>query len=115
MTAVVALSKCSQTKKTYGIRFERTGRDWQYTWAFPITEKTATREDYDKTRITGSLIEGVAYPGCPHCKARGFFHCGCGKLNCWDGRSYHATCNWCGASGELTKNGIDSIDISGNI
>ena len=47
MNAVVALSKCSKTNKMYGIRFERTGRDWKYTWAFPIQEKTALNEDYD--------------------------------------------------------------------
>ena len=58
MTAVIALSKCSQAKKTYGIRFERTGRDWKYTWAFPIQEKTDLNEDYDKTTITGALTQG---------------------------------------------------------
>lgn len=31
MTAVIALSKCSQTKKIYGICFERIGREWKYT------------------------------------------------------------------------------------
>ena len=114
MTAVIALSKCSQTKKMYGIRFERTGRDWKYTWAFPIQEKTALNEDYDKTRITGDLIQGEEYPVCPHCGAKGFFYCSCGKLNCWNGESRIATCNWCGATGEL-QDGIDSINITGNI
>ena len=114
MNAVVGLSKCVQTKRMYGIRFERTGRDWKYTWAFPIQEKTALNEDYDKTRITGTLIEDVEYPGCPHCGAVGFFHCSCGKLNCWDGKSYKATCAWCGATGDLSP-GIESINITGNI
>lgn len=114
MTAVIALCKCSQTKKLYGIRFEREGRNWRYTWAFPISESSAFREQYDKTKITGMLIEDSEYPGCPHCGAKGFFHCGCGKLNCWNGKSRMATCNWCGASGTLTD-GIDSIDIIGNI
>lgn len=31
MDAVIALSRCSKTKKLYAIRFERTGRDWKYT------------------------------------------------------------------------------------
>lgn len=57
MTAVIALSKCAQTKKMYGIRFERTRRDWKYTWAFPIQEKAALHEEYDKTTITGALIK----------------------------------------------------------
>ena len=114
MTAVVALSKCSRHKRPYGIRFEKQGRNWKYTWAFPIQEKAALREDYDKTRITGALIEDEEYPGCPHCSAKGFFYCGCGKLNCWDGESYVVTCSWCGITGELSA-GIDSINITGNI
>ena len=114
MVAVIAVSKCSKHKQTYGMRFEQQGRNWVYTWAFPLREKTALREDYDKTKITGALIEGEEFPGCPFCKTKGFFYCGCGKLNCWDGRSRFATCNWCGATGELS-NGIDSINITGNI
>ena len=45
----------------YGIRFERIGRDWKYTWAFPIQEKAALNEDYDKTKITGALIEQLQF------------------------------------------------------
>lgn len=114
MNAVIALCKCSKTKKLYGIRFERTGKDWTFTWAFPIQEKVALNEQYDKTRIVGNLIKGEEFPGCPHCGSIGFFHCGCGKLNCWDGNSLHATCSWCGSSGELSD-GIESIDITSNI
>ena len=82
--------------------------------AFPIQEKTALNEDYDKTKITGALIQGEEYPGCPCCGTKGFFYCSCGKLNCWNGKSRIATCNWCGATGELSD-GIDSISITGNI
>ena len=114
MTAVIALSKCSRTKKLYGIRFEKSGRDWKYTWAFPIQEKVALNEDYDKTKITGALIQGEEYPGCPHCGAKGFFYCSCGKLNCWSGESHIVTCKWCGTTGELSD-GIDSINITSNI
>ena len=70
MTAVIALSKCAQTKKMYGIRFERARCDWKYTWAFPIQEKAALHEEYDKTTITGALIQGEEYPGCPYCGAK---------------------------------------------
>ena len=113
MTAVIALSKCKTNKKMYGIRFEKQGRNWTYTWAFPIHEKTAIREDYDKTRIVGNLVEGEEYPGCPFCGTKSFFYCQCGKLNCWNGKSHVATCNWCGDSGVLSD-GIESINISGN-
>ena len=114
MTAVIALSKCAQTKKVYGIRFERTRCDWKYTWTFPIQEKAALHEEYDKTTITGALIQGEEYPGCPYCGAKGFFYCSCGKLNCWNGDSSIATCRWCGATGKLTR-GIDSINITSNM
>lgn len=113
-TAVVAICKCSQTKKLYGIRFEKTDRGWEYTWAFQINEKTASREQYDKTKISGNLIEGIEYPGCPHCGAKGFFLCSCGKINCWQGGGGYATCSWCGNSGVLSG-GIESIDITGNM
>jgi hypothetical protein len=114
MTAVIAVCKCCQSKKLYGIRFEKEVRDWKYTWAFPLSEKAALKEGFDKTRITGALIEGEEYPGCPYCGSKGFFLCGCGHLNCWNGQGHTATCQWCGASGELTG-GIDSINISGNM
>lgn len=113
MTAVVALTKCARTKRTFGIRFEKTGRNWTYTWAFPIQEKAASREKYDQTRISGNLLEGEEYPGCPHCGARGFFYCGCGKLNCWDCESQVVTCSWCGNTGTLGGS-IDSINITGD-
>lgn len=113
MTAAVALCKCTHTKNAYGIRFEKTGTNWTYTWAFPIREKTAVHEHYDKTKITGALIEGEEYPGCPHCGARGFFLCSCGKLNCWDGESQIVTCSWCETTNRL-GGCIDSIDTTGN-
>lgn len=114
MTAVIAISKCCNHKRIYGIRFEKHGRTWKYTWAFPVQEKTALREDYDKTQISGTLIEDEEYPGCPHCGAKGFFHCVCGKLNCWNGECSYVTCSWCGNSGRLSA-GINSISITSNI
>ena len=114
MTAVIALSRCSKTKKMYGIRLESVEKDWKYTWAFPIQEKTALNEDYDKTNIKGSFIEGEEYPGCPHCGSKGFFMCGCGKLNCWNGESRLVKCSWCGSSVEL-RGVIESLNISGNL
>lgn len=113
MEAVIALSRCAKNKKMFGIRFERTAPNWTYTWAFPIQEKTAHNENYDKTRISGAMIEGEEYPGCPYCESKGFFYCGCGKLNCWNGKSRVVTCSWCGNRGRLSC-GIDSINITGD-
>lgn len=113
MTAVIALCKCSRRKGLYGIRIEKEGSDWIFTWAFPVKEATASREKYDKTRIAGDMMLSPEYPGCPYCGTKGFFRCVCGKLNCWDGKSHRATCNWCGSRGKLTA-GIDFIDSTGN-
>lgn len=114
MEAVIAICRCTHTNKLYGIRFERSGSDWIYTWAFPIKERAAQNENYDKTTISGNLIEGEEYPGCPYCGTKGFFYCGCGKLNCWNGKSRKVKCSWCGSTGTLSY-GIDSINITNNL
>lgn len=115
MKAVIAVCKCSQSKRLYGIRFEKEGSSWKYTWAFPLGEKAAANEGFNETRITGPLIEGEEYPGCPCCGSVGFFLCGCGRLNCWNGHSQTVTCQWCGSSGLLGEDGIESINISENM
>ena len=46
-------------------------------------------------------------------QSKSFFYCGCGKLNCWNGRARVVTCSWCGNRGRLSG-GIDSINITGD-
>ena len=103
-----------QAEEAFSIRFEKQGSAWKYNWAFPVHEKTALRENYDQTKITGALIEEEEYPGCPYCGTRGFFYCSCGKLNCWNGRKRIATCNRYSTTGELSA-GIDSINITASM
>ncbi len=111
---VIAMGRCSEAKQAYGIRFERQGANqWLATWAFPIKEALAKKEGYEETRMDGQFSLDSAFPGCPHCTARGFFLCGCGKLACWAGEEKRFTCPWCGRSGELTGE-ITSIDGSGD-
>lgn len=114
MHAVVALSRCSHTKKLYGIRLEQQGDKWVCTWAFPIQEKTARNEKYGEARITGTIINGDEYPGCPYCRAIGFVRCFCGKLTCWDGEQSTIECAWCGESGTIGDD-VKSLDITDNI
>ena len=111
--AVIGLSKCVKTGKLYGIRFEPQGNDWIMTWAFPLSEKAAAGEKYDRLTISGRFFTGEEYPGCPYCGNRYFFYC-CGHLNCYDGHSKTSTCQWCNWSGELGGN-VDRIDIAWNI
>lgn len=111
MHAVVALCRCSNTKKLYGIRLEQQGDEWACTWAFPIQEKTARNEKYGETKITGTIITSDEYPGCPYCGASGFFRCVCGKLNCWDGVNYTVDCMWCNDTCTLGGK-LQNLDIT---
>jgi hypothetical protein len=101
MEARIALCKCKEGKNIYGVRFEKSEDGWKYTWAFPVKEATAKREQYDKTKIMGQIVPDNGYPGCPFCRTRDFVICNCGKLNCHNGNDSHFTCNWCGLSGTL--------------
>ena len=105
MEARVALCKCKEGKRAYGVRFEKIGDGWKYTWAFPVKEAAAKREGYEKTKIIGNIIPDANYPGCPFCKAKSFVVCSCGKLNCnyVNGPSSNFKCEWCGAVGRLTE------------
>lgn len=44
MEARIALCKCKEGGNIYGVRFEKTGDGWKYTWAFPVKEAAAKRE-----------------------------------------------------------------------
>lgn len=101
--ATVAICKCKETHKSYGVRFEKlSDGHWKYTWAFPIKEAAAKREGYDNTIIDGFIEPDNNYPGCPYCGAMHFVICECGKLNCNIGVGNTFTCEWCGTTGELS-------------
>jgi TerY-like protein len=107
---VVVMSRCSRSKQGYGIRFERkAANQWVATWSFAVKDSVAKREGYEKAEMSGSFTLGDGFPGCPHCSAHGFFHCGCGKLGCWNGESRTVTCPWCAQHGELGGE-ITSLD-----
>ena len=102
--ATVAICKCRETHKTFGVRFEKVSQDlWKYTWAFPMKASTAKREGYDNTVITGSIEPDLDYLGCPYCGIKYFVICSCGRLNCNILPNGIFKCEWCGAtSGYLT-------------
>lgn len=102
--AKIALCKCKEGCRPFGVRFEQCENDWRATWAFPLKKDGADkRERYDKTTLKGKIIWGNDYPGCPYCGSRGFIVCGiCGGLNCRIHSNEEAfTCGWCGESGTL--------------
>ena len=101
--ARIAVCKCGEAKKTYGVRFERFGEGWKSTWAFPLEESSARRQGYEDTELKGNLFLDNKYPGCPYCHTRSFIVCDdCHKLNCNIGDSELFTCEWCGIEGVLS-------------
>lgn len=98
----IGLCKCYE-EKLFGIRLEKTGKNWCATWAFPIKKKGAEkRENFEKTVIKGGIMLESEYPGCPYCGSKAFVICdSCGCLNCNNSSSSIFTCKWCGNSGEL--------------
>ncbi len=113
--ATVAVCKCKETHKIYGVRFEKIAQaHWKYTWAFPMKESTAKREGYDGTVIDGFIEPDMDYPGCPYCGTRSFIVCECGKLNCNVAASDVFTCEWCGLTGILEDYNGDGIKSGGD-
>lgn len=103
LEAQIALCKCKEAKKMYGVRFEKSGNGWKYTWAFPIKEATAKRENYDTASMLGDIFPDNEYPGCPYCGSKYFVICSCGHLSCNSGYNNLFTCDWCGMSGTLSN------------
>ena len=51
---VIVTARCSQTRQSFGIRFEEKGLgQWSADWAFAVTEDAAQREGYDRGMISG--------------------------------------------------------------
>lgn len=97
--AVVAMARCQRHQTTFGIRFEQTRPgEWGGDWAFPIDQRQASREHFDRTCVQGDIRFTPTYPGCPSCGNSGTYLCRCGKLNCWNGQTKAVTCAWCGRS-----------------
>ena len=114
--ARIALCKCQEGRKIYGVRFEKVAENWKYTWAFPIKESSAKREGYDNTKIIGNIYPDTKYPGCPYCKARSFVICSCGKLNCNNSKNKEAfKCEWCGKTGKLVEYGGEGFQSGSDL
>lgn len=110
--ATVVMAKCTHSRECFGIRTEKKGGAWHQTWAFKLSPQAASREGYAEEPVSGRIIVDDEYPGCPYCKAMGWFNCGrCGKLTCHNGRESFVTCAWCGNSGNTSA--ADSFDLKG--
>lgn len=114
--AKIALCKCRESKKVYGVRFEEDGPGWKYTWAFPIKEDVAKREGYDATTMVGFINPDKEYPGCPYCGKKTFLVCDrCHKISCNITVGNTATCEWCGVTGIITDYDGQGISSGGDL
>lgn len=113
---IAVMCRCSKTKKLFGMRFDKEGRNaWECAWAFPMKEGADKRERGFSSTIKGMFEIGDEYPGCPYCGNTMFFMCGnCKKLACWDGENSHVICPHCGFEGDLDSY-ITEIHGYGNI
>lgn len=113
--ARIAVCRCNQKERIYGVRMERRGSEWLYNWAFELNPETAKRERYEEDSVEGMLVKDPEYPGCPYCGAEYFVVCGgCGKLSCNNAMGTTFKCGWCGMEGTLTNYTGDGFQSGGD-
>jgi len=117
LNAKVILARCSQSRKSFGIRIEQRGNNWIMTWAFPVDEHKALREGYSaNSAVTMSGEKDANFPGCPCCRSDSIVLCECGKIGCQGGVKQKASslsypCPWCNK--ELPVYAAQSLNVSG--
>ncbi len=114
MDATILMIHCYNQNRVFGARTERMrDGDWWRTWAFPISERIAHAEGYDKTPVRGNLYCTEEYPGCPYCGSKGFVHCNkCHKLTCWNGET-KMVCPWCNNNMDNIVTATEEFDLTG--
>lgn len=115
MEANILLIRCAKAKRAFGVRIQKMkDGDWWRTWAFKISEKSASSEGYEKNNVQGNLYETEEYPGCPHCGTKGFVQCNkCHKLTCWNGETV-LNCQWCGNVMDNIVTATEKFNVSGD-
>lgn len=104
MDATVIMAKCKISKEGFGIRAQKQGSSWLFTWAFQLSDKAAKNEGYDNKNVSGSIGLDGEYPGCPHCGAKSFTQCGgCRKIACYIGNEEQVTCPHCGYTSTVSQ------------
>jgi hypothetical protein len=107
---VVVIALCSKTGDINGVRFEEIEKKhWACDWAFKIKAKTASKEGYDRTYISGTITIAEDYPGCRYCLAKGLLLCSCGILICHDGSKKRYRCPKCGVTGSVSNESVSNL------
>lgn len=109
---MVVIATCQQSRLPFGITVRRVGKEYEFNWAFKISESSAKREGFDRNKVSGNIYNASTYPGCPHCGATTWFQCGkCKRFVCMRPEQKIVRCPVCGNEGEVSV--ADSFDLSG--
>ena len=120
----VLLGKCSNTKKTYLVKYAKhishiegmealdiKGTDFKLVGAYPVDEETynSLSDGKSNSHINTMSLRGM--PTCPCCGAQlGVVICECGNIMCSDGQT--TACPWCGMEGSLGEIAEGGMDIT---
>lgn len=119
----VLLGKCSNTKKTYLVKFAKRLSnseamegfrvlDFKLVGAYPVEEEVynSLSEGKSNRNINTTMLQGM--PTCPCCGNQlGVVICECGNIMCV-GDSNETECPWCGLKGTLGSIGEGGMDIT---
>ncbi len=109
---MVIMASCQQTKLPFGITVRNVHNNYEFYWAFKISQSSARKEGFDRNKVNGNIFNSAEFPGCPHCGAISWFQCGkCRKFVCMRPEQKIVKCPECGNEGEVYVS--DNFDISG--
>ncbi len=120
----VLVGKCSNTKKTYLVKYAKRlsdiegleslnlkATDFKLVGAYPVDEESynSLSEGKSNRYINTMSLRGI--PACPCCGAQlGVVICDCGNIMCSDGQT--TACPWCGMEGTLGEIAGGGMDIT---
>lgn len=93
----VILSRCSHTKKLFGIVVKKCGdSDWCLSNVFHPLGDSSDYDDVTEDYIKGNFYTTSHYPGCPSCGSVQIVKCGnCQHVACYNGKENSIQCPWC--------------------
>lgn len=120
----VLLGKCSNTKKTYLVKYaKRIGNipgleslgikatDYKLVGAYPVDEEAYNNLCEGKSNCNISTMSLRGVPTCPCCGNQfGVVVCDCGNIMCSDGNTQ--SCPWCGMEGSLGEISESGMNIT---
>ncbi|MBO8453654.1 MAG: hypothetical protein IAC07_02875 [Bacteroidetes bacterium] len=109
---MVVMATCQQTRLPFGITVRRVEKEFEFNWAFKISESSAKKEGFYRNKVRGNIYNGAGYPGCPHCGATSWFQCGkCSSFVCMRPGQKTVKCPVCGNEGGVYES--DNFELSG--